>query len=106
MIENKIRSYLSFIVTSYTERLGSYILIDQRCEFESRSCGVYVIQLYVIKFFSYLRQVSGFPRVLNKPDRHDITKILLKVALNTITITLYFDDCFFLCLLHFINNNI
>jgi hypothetical protein len=41
----------------------------------------------VIKFVSDLRQVSGFLRVsfTNKTDRHDITEILLKVALNTIT---------------------
>jgi hypothetical protein len=46
-------------------------------------------------FVSDLRQVGGFLRVLrfppgppvsstNKADRHDITEILLKVALNTI----------------------
>ena len=51
------------------------------------------IQHYVIKFVSELRQVSGFLLVLfffssfNKTDRHDITEILLKVALNTITLT-------------------
>ena len=44
----------------------------------------------MIKFVSDLRQVSGFPRVssTNKTDRHDIAEILLKVALNTITLTL------------------
>jgi hypothetical protein len=41
------------------------------------------IQLYVIKFVSDLRQVGGVLLVL----RHDITEILLKVALNTITLT-------------------
>jgi hypothetical protein len=50
---------------------------------------VYSIQHYVIKFVSDLRQVGGFLRVLLFPppikiDRHDITEILLKVALNTI----------------------
>jgi hypothetical protein len=47
----------------------------------------------VIKFVSELRQVGGFLWVLvsstDKTDRHDITEILLKAALNTITITLY-----------------
>jgi len=47
---------------------------------------------YVIKFVSYLRQVGGFHLViwfsLSKSDRHDIAKILLKVTLNTITITI------------------
>jgi hypothetical protein len=42
----------------------------------------------MIKFVSDLRQVGGFPGTLvsstNKTDRHDITDILLKVALNTI----------------------
>jgi hypothetical protein len=50
---------------------------------------VYSIQHYVIKFVSDLRQVGGFIRVLrflatNKTDGHDVTEILLKVALNTI----------------------
>jgi len=41
------------------------------------------------KFVSDLRQVDGFPpstpvSSTNKTDRHDITEILLKVALNTI----------------------
>ena len=54
---------------------------------------VYSIQHYVIKFVKDLRQVSGslqslwFPPSL-KTDRHDITEILLKVALNTITQTI------------------
>jgi hypothetical protein len=57
------------------------------CEFESRSGrGEYY---YVIKCFSDLRQVGSFLRVLQLPppmktDRHDITEILLRVALNTI----------------------
>jgi hypothetical protein len=42
--------------------------------------------MHVIKFAIDLRQVGGFPPVSspNKTDRHDITEILLKVALNTI----------------------
>jgi hypothetical protein len=44
-------------------------------------------QHYVINFVSDLRQVRGFLQVLrfpsiNKTDRHDITEILLKVALK------------------------
>ena len=51
-----------------------------------------MIQHYVIKFVSDLRQVDSFaPGVpvfsSNKTDRHDVTEILLKVALNTITLT-------------------
>ena len=51
---------------------------------------LYSIQHYVIKFVSDLWQVGGFHRVfrfpiIKKNDLHDITEILLKVALNTIT---------------------
>ena len=54
--------------------------------------GVYLIEHYVIKFVSDLRQVSGFIQGLrftstNKTDRHDKTEILLKMALITINQT-------------------
>jgi hypothetical protein len=51
-----------------------------RCEFESRSGRG--VQHYVIKFVSdlWFSLVSS----TNKTDRHDITEILLKVALNAI----------------------
>jgi hypothetical protein len=51
---------------------------------------VYSIQHYVIKFVSDLRQVGDFHLVsaTNKTDSHDITEILLKVALNTIILTI------------------
>ena len=57
------------------------------CEFESQSRRG--VQHYVIKFVSDLRQVGGFLPVLRFPqpiktDCHNITGILLKVALNTI----------------------
>ena len=50
---------------------------------------VYSIQHYVMRFVSDFRQVGVFIRVLRFPpptktDRHDITEILLKVALNII----------------------
>ena len=46
---------------------------------------VYSIQHYTIKFSSDLRQVCGFLWFsTNKTDHHNITEILLKVALNTI----------------------
>jgi hypothetical protein len=55
--------------------------------FESRSGEVYSIQHYVIKFVSDLWQIGGFLLVLlfppNKTDSHDITDLLLKVALST-----------------------
>jgi hypothetical protein len=59
---------------------------------------VYSIQHYVIKFVSDLQQVSGFLQVLRFPPpiklSHNITEILLKVALNIITLTpvIYHDQ--------------
>jgi putative component of membrane protein insertase Oxa1/YidC/SpoIIIJ protein YidD len=50
---------------------------------------VYSIHHYVTKCVSDLRQVGGFPvSSTNKTDHHDITDILLKLALNTIILTL------------------
>ena len=58
-----------------------------RCEFESRSDKVYSIQHYVIKFVSDFS--LGIPvSSTNKTERHNITEIVLKVMLNTITLTL------------------
>ena len=52
--------------------------------------AIYVIQHYVINFVSELRQVVVPISSTNKTDRHDIlTEILLKVALNITTLTLY-----------------
>jgi hypothetical protein len=52
---------------------------------------VYSIQHYLLKFVSDLRQVGGFlqfpPLIGNITDHHAITEILLKVVLNTITLT-------------------
>ena len=54
---------------------------------------MYSIQHYVIKFVSDLRQVGQWFSLgiavssTNKTDCHDITEILLKVALNTINPT-------------------
>ena len=51
---------------------------------------MYSIQHYVIKFVSDFRQISGFlpfPRPLQMTP-HDITEILLKVALNTTILNL------------------
>jgi len=53
---------------------------------------VYSIQHYVIKFVSDLRQVAGFLRVLPLPPPikltvTDITEILLKLNLITLTVS-------------------
>ena len=43
----------------------------------------------MIKFVSDFRPVGGTPvSSTNKTDRHDVTEILLKVGLNTITLTI------------------
>ena len=60
------------------------------CEYESPLGKVYPIH-YVIKFVRDLRQDDGFLRgtlvsSTNKTDRHDIIEILLKVALNSLTL--------------------
>jgi hypothetical protein len=54
---------------------------------------VYSIQHYVIKFVIALQQAGGFLRVFrlsstNYTDRLGKAEILLKVTLNTITLTL------------------
>jgi len=55
-----------------------------------------LIQHYVIKFVSDLRQVGGFSGTpvssTNKTDHHDITEILLNVLLNTITLVIVKDS--------------
>ena len=58
------------------------------CKFEPRSGEVYSIKHYVIKFVSDFRQVGWFSPgtpvfSTNKTDRHNITEILLEVALST-----------------------
>jgi hypothetical protein len=57
------------------ERYTTSVLFPHRC--------MYSVQLYVIKFVSGF--TSGtFVSSTNKTDHHDITEVLLKVALNTI----------------------
>ena len=62
-----------------------------RCGFESHPGEMYSMQNYEIKFVSDLRQSVVFSGTaitsINKTDRHDIAKILLKVAMNTINQT-------------------
>ena len=89
---------LLLLVPSWSCSYGSWI-----CNYFSTQClwppkgassnpvhgEVYSLQQYVIKVVSDLRQVGAFSpgtpvSSINKTDRHYITKILLKVALNTI----------------------
>jgi hypothetical protein len=61
-----------------------------------------VIQNYVIQFVSDLRQVCRFLQVLQffplqiKLTATYLTEILLKVALNTITLTLTLQKCIYI----------
>jgi hypothetical protein len=61
-----------------------------RCELNSHPGEVYSIQHYVNKFVSDMSMFFQGTLVssTNKTGRHHITEILLKVALNTITLTL------------------
>ena len=71
------------MVIGFTTTYAISVYHHESCEFESLSGRD--AQHYVIKFVSDLRQVGGFLRVsINETDRHDITEILLNVALNTI----------------------
>ena len=56
--------------------------------FSPPSGKMYSIQNYAIKFVSDRSMV--FSWYSDKTDRNDITEILLKVALKTITLALYF----------------
>ena len=74
-------------ITTYA--ISAYMYHHWRCEFKSRrSDEVYSIQHYMIKVCQWL--VTGLllppDSSTNKTDHHDITKILLKVALNTINL--------------------
>ena len=76
------------IVFGFTTTCAISAYHHQRCKFESRSWRGVLEQHYVIKFVSDSRQVGGFFGYsvfpTNKTDRHNITEIVLKVALNTI----------------------
>ena len=101
---NKFRNNTYFSWVDYWWNIHSYILFNQHILFLSRGCrgsdrmavefpttceccgveprsdAVYSIQQHVIKFVSDLREVG-------ETDRHDLTEILLKVALSTINQT-------------------
>jgi hypothetical protein len=59
---------------------------------------VYSIQHFVISLSVTCSRSVAFQCITvsstNKTDQHDITEILLKVALNTITLTCDFDGAF------------
>ena len=60
-------------------------------------CEVYLIQHYVIKFVSVLQLVQWFSpgtavSSTNKTDHHDITEILLKVALHHVVNVISYEE--------------
>ena len=78
-------SYSSWIYNYLYNRCLSSLKLRLRIPFKARCPRLYY---YVIKFVSDLRQVRDFLRVFRVPPPiklTDITEILLKVALNTIT---------------------
>ena len=79
--DRRDRVVIGFTITS---EISAYH--HRCCELESRSGRG--VQQYVVKLDCDLRQVGGFLRVLRFPPpmklTHNITEILLKVALNTI----------------------
>ena len=67
------------MVVGYTTTCASAPITTNVASSNPAHDEVYSIQHYVIKWHAGL--------IHNKADCHDITEILLKVALNTITIT-------------------
>ena len=59
-------------------------LLGITCDVQYHCCTLLLIYMELI---SDLRQVGVFSNI--KIDRHDITEILSKVVLNTITLALY-----------------
>ena len=98
------------MVVGFTTTYAISAYHHKRCEFESRSGEVYSIHHYVTslcdKVCQWLTAGRWFsPCILvsstNKADHHDITEIVLKVALNTTKQTTK-ESCIvlYLCLLH------
>ena len=82
---------------TYSKKKNWFSLVNvlKNCSLNMQQ--VYLIHHYVKKFVSDLRLISvfflGTPVCsTNKTDRQDITEILLKVVLNTITLTPLFHD--------------
>jgi hypothetical protein len=82
-VDNKVKSQQGWGSRDRDRMVHNYLPITTNLASSSPAHGeVYSIQHYVIQFVSDLRQVDGFLQT----DRHDIIEILLKVALNTITL--------------------
>ena len=75
-----LRGCHDHMVEGFTTTYAIIVYHHSSGEFEFRSGEVYLIQLDMMKF-SMCTPVSS----TNKTDRHNITEILLKVTLNTIS---------------------
>ena len=89
-IQNPRRTFVVVLYGSwiYNYLCNQFLSPPTRCEFESQSgdttlCDQVCQRLTTGRWLSPFSPVSS----INKTDRHDITEILLKVALNTITLT-------------------
>ena len=96
------------MVFGFTTICAISVYQHHSCEFEPRLWrSVHSIQHYVIK----LRQVGGFldpdtpVSSTNKADRHNITEILLKVALKTINQTIIIIQTSILLLMTNLSND-
>ena len=98
--KTRIRRSRDRMVVGFTTTYATSAYHHWCCEFESRSGRG--VQHYVIKFVNWLatgRWFTSGPPVssTNKTDRHNITEIVLKVALSTIketNICLCIEICF------------
>ena len=89
------------MIVGFTTTYAFSAYQHERCEFESHSGEVYLIQHYVIKVCLWLATGLWFSpgtpvSSTNKTGRHDITEILLKVAFfRHYSITLTPPHCLF-----------
>jgi hypothetical protein len=97
---------LMYVLTCNHNKMLSWYIFFHACLYLWVISFIYNwIQHYVIKFVSDFQQVTGRWFSLgtpvsstNKTDLHNIAEILLKVALNTITLTLnpLYTNCYHL----------
>jgi hypothetical protein len=89
-IHGKVYSIQHYVI-KFVSDLQQVSCINFDCSIFAVHSEVYSIQHYVIKFVSSLQWFSpGTPvSSTNKTNLHDITELLLKVPLNTITLILF-----------------
>jgi hypothetical protein len=83
---------LTTLVVIGTDCTGSY-----KSNYHTKNTEGYYIQVMERKFKKWwptIPPIYTITKSTNKTDCHDITEILLKVALNTITLTLTLLQCF------------